>query len=121
MSRIIDHIKSVQFLTVKSKNLTASRQFYIERLGLSLLDEKENEFFQFGIAGVPICVDYHRDRSGKESNQLGIETSDVPAVKALLESQGIPVREGQLSTAQLWIAIEDPDGHEVIFIESRPD
>ena len=117
MAGIAGRLERTQFVTIWSRNLAESRKFYIEKLGLKLLDETENEFFQFEIAGTPVCVDYHADRSGKESNQFGVETSDLTAVRTILESLGIAVREGQRANEE-WMAISDPDGHEIIFLSS---
>jgi catechol 2,3-dioxygenase-like lactoylglutathione lyase family enzyme len=116
------HVESVEFVTLWSKNVEASRAFYIDRLGLPSLRERAGEFFQFEIAGVPVCVDYHPERSGTETNQIGLRVRNLEATVALVEQRGFEVRRGeQQETAERWASIKDPDGHELIFISHATD
>lgn len=117
MVTLSECIESVEFVTLWSKNLEASRAFYIDRLGLSILSERAGEFFQFVISGLPICVDYHAERSGNETNQIGIRVNDLEATVDLLERSGFEVkRGGRQKPAERWASIKDPDGHELIFL-----
>ena len=117
MKPISDHITSVEFVTLWSKNLAKSREFYIDRLGFSLLRERAGEFFQFDIASLPVCVDCHPERSGNEANQIGVRVSDLDATAAILDGMEFEVKRGEQEEAsERWVAIKDPDGHELIFI-----
>jgi hypothetical protein len=86
-------------------------------MGFSVLKEQAGKFFQFDIAGVPVCVDYHSERSGNEANQIGVRVSDLEETAAVLEEMNFDVKRGeQQQSAERWAAIRDPDGHELIFI-----
>jgi catechol 2,3-dioxygenase-like lactoylglutathione lyase family enzyme len=120
MAKLNQHIERIEFVTLWSKNLEASRSFYIDRLGLSILHERAGEFFQFDIAGMPVCVDYHAERTGTESNQIGVRVSDLEATVALLGAAGFQVKRGQQpESPERWASITDPDGHELIFISDN--
>ncbi len=111
-------IDRIQFVTLWTRDLEASRKFYIGLLGLELLDEKEGEFFQVSIAGVPFCVDLHPECSGSETNQIGIRVEHLDRVARLFDGMGLRTKKGG-QTAESWVSVSDPDGHELIFIGAR--
>ena len=118
MTGLKHQLEQIEFVTLWSKNLESSRAFYVDRLGLSILQERAGEFFQFDICGLPVCVDYHPERSGDESNQIGVRVNDLEAMVALLRELDLPVKTGD-QPGQRWASIKDPDGHEVIFITDK--
>jgi len=49
-------IRRFDFVTIYSRDLEASKKFYVGLLEFQVLREVRNEFFQIDVAGVPICV-----------------------------------------------------------------
>jgi len=113
---LTQHIDSIAFVTLQSKNLARSRTFYIDRLGLPVCDERPGEFFQFEIGRLRVCVDYHEGIGDYEANQIAARVDDLEATIALLEESGFEVRRGKLEASWQWASIKDPDGHELIFL-----
>jgi catechol 2,3-dioxygenase-like lactoylglutathione lyase family enzyme len=72
-------INKVRFFTLRTKDLAAARNFYVDPLGLHLIiEEQVGEFFQISIAGVPVCVDLSGADEPFQPNQIGIEVADLP-------------------------------------------
>ncbi len=110
----------LRFVTLWTRDLKASRKFYVELLGFELIDEKGGEFFQVSIAGVPFCVDFHPERSGIDTNQIGIGVERLDRVIEVLDRIGVPNKKGaRPGSTENWASITDPDGHELIFIAER--
>jgi catechol 2,3-dioxygenase-like lactoylglutathione lyase family enzyme len=112
-------IRRLQFFTIRTRNLAAARQFYVDLLGFPVMNEKAGEYFQVEIAGVPLCVDLDTTGSLHQSNQMGIEVTDLGATREILRQKGLVVTEGSRpESREGWVSIEDPDGHQLIFIAS---
>jgi|ERR671923_40920 catechol 2,3-dioxygenase-like lactoylglutathione lyase family enzyme len=110
-------IRRLQFFTIRTKSLETARRFYVDDLGFPIMNEKAGEYFQVAIAGVPLCVDLSTDNVPAQANQIGIEVTDLDTTIAMLRKKGFVVREGERAEgAERWAAINDPDGHELIFI-----
>ena len=113
-------IRRVDFVTIYTKNLTASRKFYVDTLGFPLMRQVASEFFQFDLAGVPICVDL--DQHGTHQNNIGLEVDDLAATVAALRQKGLAVHSGaNHAFNEEWVGVRDPDGNEVIFLVKKPE
>lgn len=108
-------IRRLDFVTIYSRDLEASKKFYTELLGFPILREAPNEFFQIDVAGVPICIDL--DRNGAHQNNIGLQVEDLAATTSALRQKGLQVHSGSNDASQeKWVAVQDPDGNEVIFL-----
>ena len=110
-------LQRTQFVTIHTRNLDASRRFYVELFKFPVLSEKAGDFVQIEVAGVPICIDLDKTRSpsiGK--NQIGVQVADLPATIATLRRTGLEVTSGHNTAGEHWASVTDPDGHELIFI-----
>ena len=110
-------ILRTQFVTIHTRNLEASRRFYVDLFQFPVLSEKPGDFVQVEIAGVPICIDLDKAPNpviGK--NQIGVQVADLPATIAILRQKGLEVTCGQSGSGETWASVTDPDGHELIFI-----
>ncbi len=108
-------IRRVDFVTIYSKSLAASKKFYVEDLGFPLTREVAGEFFQINVAGVPICVDLRE--SVRQANNIGLEVDDLAATAAALRSKGLTLHSGSNpASKEEWVGVKDPDGNEVIFL-----
>jgi PhnB protein len=111
-------IRGLNFFTIRTANLERARRFYVETLRFPVLDEKKGEYFRIAIAGVPVCVDSDAAFAGQQGNQIGITVTHLEVTREGLRARGIKFTEGQRED-ETWVAIKDPDGHEIIFIEEK--
>lgn len=111
-------ISKLDFFTIRTANLERARRFYVDTLQFPVLDEKAGEYFRIGIAGVPVCVDYDAGFAGQQGNQIGVTVSHLGFTREGLRMRGIGFSEGQRA-GETWVAIKDPDGHEIIFIQEK--
>jgi catechol 2,3-dioxygenase-like lactoylglutathione lyase family enzyme len=108
-------IRRLDFVTIYSKDLGASRKFYVDLLEFPVLREVPNEFFQINVAGVPICVDLNQSEA--HQNNIGLEVDDLAATQDALRRKGLNVRSGSNpKSKEEWIGVHDPDGNEIIFL-----
>jgi len=113
-------IHKLDFVTIYTKNLAASREFYAKRLEFPIIRERQNEFFQIEVAGVPICVDL--DTTQPHQNNLGVVVSDLAATEAALRERNLTVTSGHTADSEeRWLAVKDPDGNEIIFLVREPN
>ena len=111
-------IRRVDFLTIYSSNLAASRKFYVDLLEFPLTREVSNEFFQIDIAGVPICIDLNEGQP--RQNNIGLEVADLAATVAVLRNKGLAVHSGRNpALMEEWVGVKDPDGNEIIFLTRK--
>jgi catechol 2,3-dioxygenase-like lactoylglutathione lyase family enzyme len=111
-------IRRLDFVTIYSKDLEASKKFYVGLLEFPVLRESRNEFFQIDVAGVPICVDLTQET---RQNTMGLEVEDLAATASVLRQKGLKIHSGSSNSAarEDWIAVKDPDGNEVVFLVRR--
>ena len=111
-------IRGLDFFTIRTANLERARRFYVDTLQFPVRDEKKGEYFRMEIAGVLVCVDYDAGFAGQQANQIGVTVSHLGVTREGLRTRGIKFTEGQ-RTDETWVAIKDPDGHEIIFIQEK--
>lgn len=111
-------IRRLDFFTVRTANLERARRFYVETMQFPVLDENKGEYFRIAIAGVPVCVDYDAGFAPRKGNQIGVIVSHLGVTREALRGRGIKFTQGQRAD-ETWVAIKDPDGHEIIFIQEK--
>lgn len=112
-------IRRFDFVTIYSRDLEASKKFYVGLLEFQVLREVRNEFFQIDVAGVPICVDLNQVET--HQNTIGLEVEDLAATESRLRQMGLEVHSGSnVASREDWVGVKDPDGNEVIFLVRRP-
>ena len=108
----------VDFVTIYTADLQVSKRFYVDLLEFPLIREMPNEFFQIGIAGVPICVDLQQN-SG-QNNNIGLEVDDLASTTAALQDKGLQLQRGSNpASKEEWLGVRDPDGNELIFLTHK--
>lgn len=110
-------IVRLQFFTIRTRSLPAARRFYVEQLGFDVISEKEGEYVQVAIAGIPVCVDAEAAGAPQQPNQIGIEVSDLQHAIRYLQERGLSVATSAAGSEH-WASVKDPDGHEILFIAS---
>ena len=111
-------IRRLDFFTIRTANLERARRFYVDTLQFPVRDEKKGEYFRMEIAGVPVCVDYDAGFAGQQANQIGVTVSHLGVTREGLRARRINFTEGKRAE-ETWLAIKDPDGHEIIFIQEK--
>ncbi len=111
-------IRRLDFFTIRTANLQRARRFYVETLQFPVLDENKGEYFRIAIAGVPVCVDFDAAFTGQQTNQIGVTVSHLGMTREGLRAREIRFSEGQRAD-ETWLAVKDPDGHEILFIEEK--
>jgi catechol 2,3-dioxygenase-like lactoylglutathione lyase family enzyme len=112
-------VKRFEFVTIYCRDLKASRKFYVDVLGFPVIREKESDFFQIDVAGVPVCVDL--DPVHAHRNNIAVEVADLEQTAAALRTKGFaPPRHTNQTSHEDWLEIEDPDGNAVIFLVHSP-
>jgi uncharacterized glyoxalase superfamily protein PhnB/catechol 2,3-dioxygenase-like lactoylglutathione lyase family enzyme len=111
-------IQRLDFFTIRTGDLERARRFYVETMQFPVLDENKGEYFRVAVAGVPLCVDFDAGFAGRATNQIGVVVSHLGATRENLRARGLAVSEGRRAD-QTWVAVKDPDGHEIIFIEEK--
>ncbi len=111
-------IRRLDFFTIRTANLERARRFYVDALQFPVLDEKKGEYFRIAIAGVPVCVDFDAGFGGQQANQIGVAVSHLGVTREALRGRGIKFAEGRREN-ETWLAVKDPDGHEILFLEEK--
>lgn len=111
-------IQRLDFFTIRTGNLERARRFYVDTMQFPVLDENKGEYFRIAVAGVPVCVDFDAGFAGPQTNQIGVVVSHLGATRENLRARGLAFTEGRRAD-ETWVAIKDPDGHEIIFIEEK--
>jgi len=96
-------------ITLNTRDWHATRHFYVNVLGLSVVAERPNVSFTLDIAGLPITFEafYKKPDSFAE---LYFETEDVPHFCKRLRAAGHVVPHEWADKAEL----RDPDGRRII-------
>lgn len=111
-------IRRLDFFTIRTGNLERARRFYVETMHFPVLDEHKGEYFRIALAGVPVCVDFDAGFTAQQPNQIGVVVSDLGFTREALRGRGLKFTEGRRAN-ETWVAIKDPDGHEIIFIQEK--
>ncbi|MHC5012833.1 MAG: VOC family protein, partial [Planctomycetota bacterium] len=100
----------------------AARAFWVEALGLSLLEQEPGGDFIVDAGGLRLCIDYRE--AGMETPRrtdpvIGLKVQDVAAVLSGLERSGVRAERGpERGRRGRWALIRDPDGHAVVLTEA---
>lgn len=107
-------IRRLDFFTIYSKDLDASRRFYVDSLGFDLMKSTDN-FFQIEIAGTPICVDL--DPHELFTTNIGLEVDSIESASRWLKEKNLRLVEGvNVAASEEWVSIADPDGNNLVFL-----
>jgi catechol 2,3-dioxygenase-like lactoylglutathione lyase family enzyme len=109
-------IQELDFIGIPSRDAERARGFYRDVLGMRPDEKAENEQW----AGGTCFVVWEPESVGMEfvaqtGNPLPLRVSDVPAVRAELESKGVSFFGDTLDTGVCHMAIfADPDGNQLM-------
>lgn len=98
------------------ENLDQAREFYRETLGLELADEQRGQYSKFDSGAGFVCL----ERKGAESypsKDKAVLFFEVADLQASIEAIG---QESFVQTAANWAVLHDPEGHNILLIQSKP-
>jgi predicted enzyme related to lactoylglutathione lyase len=95
------------------EDLDRARNFYVERLGLSISEEEPGHHAKFnGEAGF-ICLE-KKGVEGYPSKDKAVLFFEVPDLKTAIEAIG---RENIVKAEATWAVLHDPEGHNVLLLQ----
>ncbi len=97
------------------EHLEAAKQFYTQLLGLEVSEEQSGHFVKFDSASGFICLERKGSESypSKDKAVLFFEIGDLPSS---VEAIG---RERFVQIEATWAVLHDPDGHNVLLLQSE--
>ena len=105
------------------EDLPRARSFYKEVLGLDLSDEATGHYAKFNSGSGFICV----ERKGSETYPsqdkavLFFEVADLATALESIGQYGVVQSNVSGGTGSAWAVIHDPEGHNILLLESRKD
>ncbi len=96
------------------EHLEAAKQFYTQLLGLELSEEQSGHFVKFDSASGFICL----ERKGSESypsKDKAVLFFEVGDLASSVEAIG---REHFVQIEATWAVLHDPEGHNVLLLQS---
>ena len=112
-------VQHVDFISIPSRDLERSKQFYGETLGLPRsVWIPERNYSEFETGNLTISV-YNAEAMGLEHNRspnpLALHVDDVAAARAALEERGVAFGADTLDTGVCHMAFfPDPDGNQIV-------
>jgi catechol 2,3-dioxygenase-like lactoylglutathione lyase family enzyme len=111
-------IKSLAFIAYSVKDVTASRRFYEEALGLKLARSFNDQWFEYDLGDSTFAItSTHIEQSPPIRGALvGFEVSDLDAEVSRLRRFGVPFKRDEVSETAVcrYVIVFDPDGTEVL-------
>jgi catechol 2,3-dioxygenase-like lactoylglutathione lyase family enzyme len=111
-------IDSLAFIAYSVKDITASRRFYEEVLGLKLARSFHNEWFEYDLGDSTFAItsadiEYAPPIRGA---LVGFEVSDLDAEISRLRRLGVPFKRDEVRETAVcrYVIVFDPDGTEVL-------
>ncbi len=104
------------------EDLERARPFYIEVLGLKLMDEARGHYARFDGEDRFVCAECKGSENYPSQDKAVIffEVPDLAAAVARVGPERIvksePAGEGR---RQAWAVLHDPEGHNVLLLEAR--
>ncbi|MBI3099056.1 MAG: hypothetical protein HYY93_12565 [Planctomycetes bacterium] len=113
-------VGQLKVVTLLTTNLAKARDFYVNRLGLVLYEDRPPEFFQVRSGGTQLCFDVALPGGvPPEEPRIIFQSSDLPRLYAAVKTDGLPLKHDLRGDAgRRWFSVLDPDGHEIIFAEN---
>ena len=102
-------------------DLDNAKQFYRDTLHLEISDEHIGQYAKFGADSNFVCL----ERKGSESYPsldkavLFFEVPDLSAVTDAIGKDRIVHSEANSSSRPEWAVIHDPEGHNILILQSR--
>lgn len=111
-------IESLAFIAYSVKDITASRRFYEEVLGLKAARSSHDQWFEYDLGESTFAItSTHIEHSPPVRGALvGFEVSDLDAEVLRLRRLGVPFKRDEVRETAMcrYVIVFDPDGTEVL-------
>lgn len=111
-------IDGCAFVTITTENLAGARSFWVDRLGLALMEEVPDRYFIVAAGALRLCVDL-RDpdaaEGGDKDPTIALTAPSVVLTLAELSASGVEVLvDPEDDQSGAYGVVQDPDGHLII-------
>ena len=102
-------------------DLETAKQFYRDTLHLEISDEQIGHYAKFGADSNFVCLERKRSESYPSLDKavLFFEVPDLSAVMDAIGKDRIVHTEANSSGRPEWAVIHDPEGHNILLLQSR--
>ena len=108
-----------RIVTFTTRNLARARDFYVDRLGFSVLDERPGKFVMVNVGTFRLCIDRadeaHPAKGGGAS--LVFRVRNISKTAKELESRGVGYESFTGPRVGDYLETSDPDGYRIVFAE----
>ena len=113
--------KCLRIVSLAVQDVKAAKGFYVKKLGFKVVEETR-DFIQVDCGSIQLCLDRdeqaHEKGAVKSEPRLLFQVVDLKQVHEQLEGKGLEPSIIQGAPGRHWFAIQDPDGHELVFSET---
>ena len=95
-------------------NLERAKKFYLETLGLKISDEQVGHHAKFDSGAGFVCLERKRAES-YPSRDKAVLFFEVPDLESAIQAIG---EDELVQSEPRWAALHDPEGHNVVLLES---
>ena len=102
-------------------DLETAKQFYRDTLHLEISDEHIGQYAKFGADSNFVCLE-HKGSESYPSLDKAVLFFEVPDLSAVMDAIGkdrIVHSEANSSSRPEWAVIHDPEGHNILILQSR--
>ena len=112
--------KCLRIVSLAVQDVKVAKGFYVKKLGFKVVEETK-DFVQVECGSIQLCLDrkelVHEKGAVKCEPRLLFQIDDLRQVHEQLGGKGLAPSIIQGAPGRHWFAIQDPDGHELVFSE----
>ena len=98
-------------------DLPRAKAFYVDVLGLDLVEEAADHHAKFEAGGTFLCLE-KRGVEGYPSADKAVVFFEVPDLRQAVKEIG-PTHVVRYDPASAWAVLHDPEGHNVLLVQAR--
>ena len=111
----------LRIISLAVNDVKAAKGFYVKKLGFKVVEET-SDFVQIDCGSIQLCLDreeqLHEKGAVKSEPRLLFQITDLRRVHEQFDRKGLEPSIIQGAPGRHWFAIQDPDGHELVFSET---
>src|SRR5712692_9500804 len=115
-------IQRYSFVALTTTDLRRAREFWVDRLGFRVTEERQGDFFIIDAGGLRLCVDLADGDihvAGGTDPVVGLKVASLEAVLADLAARGVQAASPPVSGGRgRYAVLRDPHGRPVILTEA---
>ena len=115
---MVNQFGEIACFTINSRKLEQMKDFYVNRLGFTILKEEPRDFVMIKSGSLSVCIDRIEEEQKPESNiQIFFKSEDMNETFKLLKSKGINAQIKERK-GEKFLSTVDPGGNELLFVNS---